>query len=106
MDIPMYGKRDWTNIQLDQNGHIVVKNVVCLNHTKIIERRRYKINMRKKHFIVTMKNGKTVFTSCDNEEEASILAQSVMIKHGYTREVQSVVETSNISDMTDTDFID
>lgn len=61
--------------------------------------------MKNNHYIVTFENGKTVFASCFNEEEAEILAKAVMIKYGLTREVKSINKTTNISDMADTDFI-
>lgn len=60
---------------------------------------------RNYYTIVAFKDGKTVFVSCINEDETKILAQSVMIRKGLTMEVKSVVKTSNISDMTDVDFI-
>lgn len=61
--------------------------------------------MKHNHYVVTFKNGKTVFVSCFNEEEAEILAKAVMIRKELTREIESIVKTTNISDMTDTDFI-
>lgn len=61
--------------------------------------------MKRNYYIVAFKDGKTVFVSCFNEEEAKILAQAVMIRKGLTMEVKSIVMTSNISDMTDVDFI-
>lgn len=61
--------------------------------------------MKQNYYIVTFKDRKTVFVSCFNEEEAKILAQAVMIRKGLTMEVKSIVKTSNISDMTDVDFI-
>lgn len=61
--------------------------------------------MKRNYYIVTFKDGNTVFVSCFNEEEAKILAQAVMIRKGLTMEVKSFVKTSNISDMTDVDFI-
>lgn len=61
--------------------------------------------MKRNYYIVTFKDGKTVFVSCFNEEEAKILTQAVMIRKGLTMEVKSIVKTSNISDMTDVDFI-
>lgn len=54
---------------------------------------------------MTFKDGKSIFVSCFNEEEAKILAQAVMIRKGLTMEVKSAAKTSNISDMTDVDFI-
>lgn len=63
------------------------------------------IELKRNYYIVAFKDGKTVFVSCFNEDEAKILAQSVMIRKGLTMEVKSVVKTSNISDMTDVDFI-
>ena len=61
--------------------------------------------MKRNYYIVTFKNKKTAFVSCFTEEEAKILTQAVMIRKGLTMEVKSVVKTSNISDMTDVDFI-
>lgn len=61
--------------------------------------------MKQKHYIVTFGNGKTVFASGFNEEEAEILAKAVMIKSGLSYEIESVKTTSNISDMADTDFV-
>ena len=67
--------------------------------------KRGKIKLKRNYYIVTFKDGKTVFVSCFNEEEAKILTQAVMIRKGLTMEVKSIVKTSNISDMTDVDFI-
>lgn len=61
--------------------------------------------MKRNYYIVTFKDENTVFVSCFNEEEAKILAQAIMIRKGLTMEVKSIVKTSNISDMTDVDFI-
>lgn len=61
--------------------------------------------MKQKHYIVTFKNGRTVFASSFNEEEAKILAQAVLIKSGMTYEVENIKRTSNLSDMVDTDFV-
>ena len=61
--------------------------------------------MKHNYYIVTFENGRTVFTSCFNEEEAEILAKAVMIKNGLTREVKSIKKSTNISDMVDTDFV-
>ena len=61
--------------------------------------------MKRNYYLVTFKDGKTVFVSCFNEEEAKIFAQAVVIRKGLTMEVKTVTKTSNISDMTDVDFI-
>lgn len=61
--------------------------------------------MKHNYYIVTFENGKTVFTSCFNEQEAEILAKAIMIKNGLTREIKSIIKTINITDMTNTDFI-
>ena len=61
--------------------------------------------MKHNYYIVTFENGRTVFTSCFNEEEAEILAKAIMIKNGLTREVKSIKKSANISDMEDTDFV-
>lgn len=66
---------------------------------------RRKVELKRNYYIVTFKDGKTIFVSCFNEEEAKILAQAVMIRKGLTMGVKSVAKTSNISDMTDVDFI-
>lgn len=61
--------------------------------------------MKQKHYIVTFGNGKTVFASGFNAEEAEILAKAVMIKSGLSYDIKSVKTTSNLSDMADTDFV-
>lgn len=61
--------------------------------------------MKQNYYIVAFENEKTVFVSCFNEAEAKILAQAVMLRKGLTMEAKSIVKTSNISDMTDVDFI-
>ena len=61
--------------------------------------------MKHNYYIVTFENGRTVFTSCFNEEEAEILAKAIMIKNGLTREVKSIKKSANISDMEDADFV-
>lgn len=61
--------------------------------------------MKQNHYIVTFGNGKTVFASGFNAEEAEILAQAVMIKSGLSYEIEDVKRTSNLSDMADTDFV-
>lgn len=61
--------------------------------------------MKQKHYIITFQNKKTVFVSAFNEGDAIILAQAIMIKHGMDKSVAIVKETTNISDMADTDFI-
>lgn len=66
---------------------------------------RREVELKRNYYIVTFKDGNTVFVSCFNEEEAKILAQAIMIRKGLTMEVKSIVKTSNISDMTDVDFI-
>lgn len=61
--------------------------------------------MKQKHYIITFVNEKTVFASGFNAEEAEILAKAVMIKSGLSYEIESVMTTSNLSDMADTDFV-
>jgi hypothetical protein len=61
--------------------------------------------MKQNHYILTFTNGKTVFASGFNAEEAEILAKAVMIKSGLSYEIESVKTTSNLSDMADTDFV-
>lgn len=61
--------------------------------------------MKFNHYIVTFKNGKTVFAHCFDEEEAEILAKAVMIKNGLTREITSIRKTNNLSMMSIADFV-
>lgn len=61
--------------------------------------------MKPNYYIVTFKNSKKVFVTAFNKEDALILAQAIMINNAFTRELETIVLTSNISDMTDTDFI-
>lgn len=61
--------------------------------------------MRYNHYIVTFENGRTVFASCFNEEEAEILTKAVMIKNGLTRDIKSIRKTNNLLQMVTTDFI-
>lgn len=61
--------------------------------------------MKQNHYILTFTNGKTVFASGFNAEEAEILAKAVMIKSGLSYEIESVKTTSKLSDMADTDFV-
>lgn len=61
--------------------------------------------MKQNHYIVTFNNGKTVFASGFNTEEAEILAKSAMIKNGLTYKIESIKVTNNLSNMVDTDFI-
>lgn len=60
--------------------------------------------MKEKHFIITFANNITVFVTAFNETEAVILAQATMIKNGLVYEVNTVHETSRISDMTITNY--
>ena len=46
------------------------------------------INMKQNHYIVTFNNGKTVFASGFNTEDAEILAKSAMIKNGLTYKIE------------------
>jgi len=55
--------------------------------------------MIKKYYIVTFTNELTVFTVAFNEKEANILAQAVMIKKGYTYDVENTRETRYMSDI-------
>lgn len=64
-----------------------------------------KYNHYYNHYIVTFENGRTVFASCFNEEEAEILTKAVMIKNGLTREIKSIVKTNDLSKMETTDFV-
>lgn len=61
--------------------------------------------MKQNHYIVTFNNGKTVFASGFNTEEAEILAKAVMIKNGLSYKVKNIKATSNLSDMANTDFV-
>lgn len=61
--------------------------------------------MKKNHYIVTFNNGKTVFASGFNKEEAEILAKAVMINNGLSYEIKCIKTTNNLSDMVDTDFV-
>jgi hypothetical protein len=61
--------------------------------------------MKHNHYIITFKNAKTVYASAFNEDDALILAYAIMIKSGFTRELESIKQTPNISDMADTDYI-
>jgi hypothetical protein len=61
--------------------------------------------MKQNHYILTFTNGKTVFASGFNAEEAEILAKAVMIKSGLSYEIESVKTTANLSEMADTDFV-
>lgn len=61
--------------------------------------------MKRNHYIVTFNNGKTVFASGFNTEEAEILTKAVMINNGLSYKVESIRLTSNLSDMADTDFV-
>lgn len=60
--------------------------------------------MKNNYYIVTFENGITVFVSCFNEKEAKILAKEVVTRNGFTRDVRSVKETTNVSGMVYTDF--
>ena len=61
--------------------------------------------MKHNYYIVTFENGRTVFTSCFNEEEAEILAKAVMINNALTREIKSIVKTNDLSKMEIVDFV-
>lgn len=61
--------------------------------------------MKQNHYIVTFNNGRTVFTSGFNKEEAEILAKAVMINNGLSYEIKCIKITNNLSDMADTDFV-
>lgn len=63
------------------------------------------IKLKNNYYVVTFENGKTVFVSALNKEDAIILAQAVMIKNGMRKTVKNIERTTNISDMVDTDFI-
>lgn len=60
--------------------------------------------MKHNYYVVSFKNGMTVFANTFNESEAVILAQAVMIKNAFTYEVESVRETRYIDDAKLTDF--
>lgn len=63
------------------------------------------IKLKNNYYVVTFENGKTVFVSALNKEDVIILAQAVMIKNGMRKIVKNIEQTTNISDMVDTDFI-
>ena len=60
--------------------------------------------MKHNNYVISFKNGKTVFASAFNETEAIILSQAVMIKNGFTYEVEDVRETRYMDDAKLTDF--
>lgn len=61
--------------------------------------------MKNNKYIVTFTNGKTVFCSCINENDAKILAQAVMIKHGFTKTVATVRMVFGNSEMKIADYV-
>lgn len=61
--------------------------------------------MKSKHYIVTFTNGKKVYSDAFNEEEATILAQAIMIKFGFTYSVFYIEEVHDKSNMDKVDFI-
>ena len=46
--------------------------------------------MKQKKYIIKFVNGKTVFVRAMTEEEATILAQAIMIKNGLTYQVLDI----------------
>lgn len=60
--------------------------------------------MKKKYYVVTFYNSKTVFSCAFNSSEAIILSQAVMIKNGLAYDVESMRETHYESDKQLTDF--
>lgn len=60
--------------------------------------------MKKKYYVVTFYNSRTVFACAFNSSEAVILSQAVMIKNGLTYDIESVRETRYESDRQLTDF--
>lgn len=60
--------------------------------------------MKKGRFLVIFKNNKKVFASAFSKEDAEILASSVMIKNGFTREIKEIVEGVDWAYMAVADF--
>ena len=61
--------------------------------------------MKQKNYIVKFVNGKTVFARAMTEEEATILAQAIMIKNGFTYRVMDIKQVYDSRKKEDTDFI-
>jgi predicted outer membrane lipoprotein len=53
--------------------------------------------MKHNNYIVLFANGKVVYTSAFNKEEAKILAQAFMIKNAMDYEVMSINETTKMN---------
>lgn len=50
--------------------------------------------MKENHYVVTFKNGKKVFATAFNEEDAKILAMAEMIARGMSREIETTTKVS------------
>lgn len=61
--------------------------------------------MKYKWYIVTFKNKKTVLVAAFNAEEATILAQAVMIRHGYTYDVDKIENVEFRYHIHETDYL-
>lgn len=61
--------------------------------------------MKYKWYIVMFKNKKTVLVAAFNAEEATILAQAVMIKHGYTYDVDKIENVEFRYHIPETDYL-
>lgn len=61
--------------------------------------------MKYKWYIVTFKNKKTVLVAAFNAEEATILAQAVMIKQGYTYDVDKIENVEFRYHIPETDYL-
>lgn len=61
--------------------------------------------MKQKKYIIKFVNGKTVFARAMTEEEATILAQAIMIKNGLTYQVLDIKQVYDSRKKEYTDFI-
>lgn len=61
--------------------------------------------MKNKWFVITFKNKKTVLVAAFNKEEATILAQAVMIKQGYTYDVEEIEDVEFRYHIPETDYL-
>ena len=61
--------------------------------------------MKHNYYIVTFTNGKTVFATCSNPEDAEILGMAAMIRNGFSKTVKSVRKADGIAEMRTTNFV-
>lgn len=61
--------------------------------------------MKQKKYIIKFVNGKTVFVRAMTEEEATILAQAIMIKNELTYQVLDIKQVYDSRKKEYTDFI-